>query len=374
MPNSVETWNDKTLDFITHHPILNADPTLSSEVLAIESAAVFDAIAAIEGHGGIYTHVEGSGDVNAAVAAAAATVLNEAGAHIKVDTSDPGAAVGSEVARQIIDSHPDALDFTPPQNYTGSDEPGQWRPTPPNYLPGLEPEHGDVPPFIISDWHDHYNAPPAVGSPEYLAAVQQVQSLGAIDSTTRTPDQTEIAYFWSNDKGAYTPPGQLDDIAGKLAESHHFGLAETAALYAELNLAMADAGIAAWGAKYEDNLWRPITAIREGLGDKDWTPLLETPNHPETPSGHATFAGAAQAVLTDVFGDDVHIVATSPSLPGVVREFDSVHDLVQEDAISRIYASVHYEFSAENGLATGNSVGQEVLDKVKPVTDWVLSA
>jgi len=60
-----------------------------------------------------------------------------------------------------------------------------------------------VPPFIISDWHDRYNAPPAVGSPEYLAAVQQVQSLGAIDSTTRTPDQTEIAYFWSNDKGAY---------------------------------------------------------------------------------------------------------------------------------------------------------------------------
>src|SRR5262249_22257793 len=142
-----------------------------------------------------------------------------------------------------------------------------------------------------------------------------------------------------------------------------------ARLFANLNVALADAGIAAWDVKFADDLWRPITAIR--LADTDnnpatevdpnWSPFLLTPPFPEYVSGHSTFSAAAATVLTSAFGD-VPFTIDSVGLPGVTRSFDSFTDAAQEAGRSRIYGGIHYEFSNQAGQQLGGAIGQWVVD------------
>jgi membrane-associated phospholipid phosphatase len=228
-----------------------------------------------------------------------------------------------------------------------------------------------VEPFAL-DRADQFRpaGPPDVASAGYAAAFEEVKRLGSATAAERTADQTEIALFWADNAGTYTPPGHWNQIAVGLAEREAFGAAETARLLAVLNMALADAGIAAWDAKYAYEFWRPVTAIR--LADTDgnaataadpgWTPLLGTPNHPEYVSGHAAFSGAAAAVLTALFGDVPFTAPSSVALPGVTRRFDGFDEAAAEAGRSRVFGGIHYEFSNRDGIAMGRAVGDWALD------------
>jgi hypothetical protein len=145
---------------------------------------------------------------------------------------------------------------------------------------------------------------------------------------------------------------------------------ETARLFALLNLALADAAIACWDAKYACNLWRPITAIREAdtdsnpdtEADPNWTPLPPTPPFPECTSGHSTFSRAAASILAGFFGsDEIPFTTSSDALPGVTRTFQSFSHAADEAGISRIYGGIHFATANISGQACGHAIAQHVI-------------
>jgi membrane-associated phospholipid phosphatase len=247
---------------------------------------------------------------------------------------------------------------------------GAWRPTAPGFKPALLPAWGKVRPFGIRDpGKFRVPPPPALGSAAYAAAFREVRALGARGSVTRTAEQTEIARFWADDPGTATPPGHWNQIAQDVARARGLTLAESARLFALLNISLADAAIVCWWCKFTFDFWRPIAAIREAdangspeaPADPGWTPLLTTPPFPAYTSGHSTFSGAAAAVLADFFGTDrVRFEATSEGLPGVRRRFASFSAAAAEAGQSRIYGGIHWQFDNVQGLANGRAVGEHV--------------
>ena len=148
-------------------------------------------------------------------------------------------------------------------------------------------------------------------------------------------------------------------------------------MFAELNIALGDAAIVAWNAKFTYNLWRPVTAIRGGdtnsneqtTADSTWTSLLITPNFPEYLSGHSTYSAAAATVLKANFGGSFPFSTTSYGLPGVTLSFNSFDQAADEAGRSRIYGGIHYEFTNQASLAAGRSLGSYVVDTFAVSTD-----
>ena len=216
------------------------------------------------------------------------------------------------------------------------------------------------------------DGPPDITSAAYAAEFNEVKQLGATTSSERSADQTEIALFWADGPGSYTPPGHWNQIATEMAAAEGLSGTATPRLLTQLNVALADAAVGAWDAKYTYGSWRPVTAIRlantDGnaatAADPSWVPLLTTPNHPDYVAGHATFSAAAATVLADVFGEQA-FSATSVTLPGVTREFDNFADAAAEAAQSRIYAGIHFRSAVDDGMALGHAVGDWVLDSFR---------
>jgi membrane-associated phospholipid phosphatase len=246
--------------------------------------------------------------------------------------------------------------------YTPGTEPGDWQPTPPAYGPPAVPQWPGVTPFALQSGSQFRPPPPpALSSPEYLAARDQVMSLGAVGSTTRTADQTEAALFW---QGVVTPnsaPFWWNEIAQHLAVAQANTLVDNARLFALLDLASADSLIACYDGKYAYNFWRPVTSIRDEV-DPNWTPLLATPSHPSYPSAHSTFFTASAVVLASVFGtDNIPFSFAWDGLPGVTRSFDSFSAASQECGLARIWAGFHYSFDVSAGETLGQAVGNYVV-------------
>ncbi len=390
-------WNK-----ITQQAIANdaSNAQFASRTLAMESLAVFDAISAIDGSKGYLVDAQAPSDADANVAAAQAAhdvlvalypgqkaaldallaqSLNAApDGQSKID----GIALGASVAAQIV-----ALRANDGWNNIvldeGSTTPGQWSETAPSYSPGETPQWGSVTPFALtSDSQFLPVAPPALGSAAYAAAVNETESLGAVDSTTRTADETQIAKFWNDPSGTYTAAGAWNDIADQAAVAQNYSLSADAQMLAELNVAEADSAIAAFNAKYTYNLWRPITAIQQANSagnaavtqDSTWQPLITTPAFPSYVSGHSAFAGAAATVLDSFFGSDYAFSYTDPStssLPGVTRDYTSFDAAALEMGMSRIYAGIHYTFDNTAGLTLGSEVGSWTLQVFSTTTDTV---
>lgn len=259
--------------------------------------------------------------------------------------------------------------FTPaPPPYTGGMLPGQWRPTPPGLANGVGVQFSYMTPWaMISPAQFRPAGPPALSSMQYAADVNEVKEIGSLTSMMRTADQTEIARFWNGN----TPVG-WNRIAVSISEDNDLTLSQNARLLALLNVAMADAVIACWEAKYHYSFWRPITAIR--LADTDgnpgttedpsWLPLLTTPAHPDYPSGHATVSRSAKSVLEAYFGDDTKFSTTTEILPGVTRSYSSFSQAVDEAFNARIYGGIHFRTACRDGQATGAQVGDLVVATV----------
>jgi hypothetical protein len=212
--------------------------------------------------------------------------------------------------------------------------------------------------------------PPALASDVWVRDYNEVKSLGARNSTLRTPEQTATALFWASNG----PQQYLDSVAG-LPPIAATGVADRARFLALLFMTISDAGIAHFDAKYAYGFWRPITAIRNGdldgndstERDAGWMPLVDTPLHPEYPCAHCNVGAAFASVLAAFLGDgdlSVPLTVKAADAPGrttAARSWKRVADFVPEVANARVWGGVHYRNSTEAGMAMGSAVGRWVI-------------
>jgi membrane-associated phospholipid phosphatase len=281
-----------------------------------------------------------------------------------------GLALGEKAAATILDGRSnDGSSATVP--YIPSSEPGKWRRTPPYFRPPEFPHWARVKPFAMESARQFRpSGPSPLSSAPWISDFNSTKQLGGKNSPARTADQTQAAKFWSDFSYTCTPPGHWNEIASGVATKRNLSFMGTARLFAMLNVAMADAAIACWDAKYAYNHVRPVTAIRaaeagarsETIADPAWEPLLHTPAHPEYPSGHSAFSGAAAAILAQFFEtDEIAFEIGSDSLPGVTRSFRSFTQAAEEIGMSRIYGGIHYPSSDRDGRKLGAAVAGQVI-------------
>jgi hypothetical protein len=359
---------------------------VTSRVAAIVQVAVFDAVNGIERR---YTpiHVKpdaprGASRRAAAIQAAYATLValypsqkdaldSQRQASLDGIADDDSISIsrgitwGQAVADAVI-AWRNTDGFTPPPpSFLGGDAVGEWRPTPPGFLPGLGPQFATMTPWVLmAPWQFRPPGPAHLAGDQYAADFNEVKAIGSLTSATRTAFQTEVAKFWNGNTPLF-----WNRIALTMVVEKDTNLSQNARLFALLNIAMADAAIACWDAKYHYVFWRPITAIR--LADTDgnpstdldpsWTPLLVTPNFPEYPSGHATVSPAAAVVLQAVFGDSGPFTLDSDVLPGVLHNFTSFAAAADEAFVARIYGGIHFRTSCQDAHDLGVAVGNFIL-------------
>ncbi len=408
----ITDWNAAALNVIRDWTAISNDPYQGRIVpsqpprvarnLAMVHAAMFDAVNATSGQYDAYAFAGPlPSDVSPIAAAAAAAhrvasslyadsdeiaIWNATLAESLATIADDSArAKGLVLGRQVGDAIL-ALRSADGSNaistYQPSNDPGDWNRTFPDFLPPLLSQWPQVKPFAIPTGSAFRPAaPPALTSAEYATAVDEVMRIGRLESTERTAEQTEIALFWADGGGTATPPGHWNRIASEAIGREHLPLIESARTLALVNLALADASIASWDAKYYYDLWRPIDAIRDAAldgnpatsADQSWLPLLKTPPFPTYTSGHSTFSAAAAAILTRLFGNDYAFSSTSDGHTGlaqrpladsliVTRHFTSFKQAADEAGLSRIYGGIHFSFDNSAGLSTGKSVGEFIGD------------
>jgi hypothetical protein len=256
-------------------------------------------------------------------------------------------------------------------------EPGDWRPIGWPSAPVYDPDAwvGNEKPFLIespSQFRSH--GPRSLESGIYAKEYNEVKELGALDSTTRTDDQTKAAVFWQ-----FAPIALWNTLGRELADRYDLDAADQARFYAMFNLAAADGAISCWNDKYYWSFWRPRAAIREGdtdgnrktVGDPSWeslfsqatvtTPPLSTPPFPDHPSGHGCVSGSTLDAMADFFGrDKVEItVRSGRALDGVAippRTFERFSDALDEIVEARIWGGIHFRTADETGAAIGKDV------------------
>jgi PAP2 superfamily len=280
-------------------------------------------------------------------------------------------AHGQAVARAILEwAATDGFSVYHHCQYIAVPVPGAWQPTPPAFNPApLQPCWGLIRPMVLTSGQEC--APPGhppfstdTGSDVYAAGLE-VYTVGLGLSA----EQKTIADYWSDSPVATgTPPGHWIAIVSQIAENDGLSLTAAAEAYARVGLAVHDAFIGCWYAKYAYNLQRPVTYINDHI-DQSWRPYLVTPGFPSYASGHSTQSGAAAHVLSDLFGskrftDTTH---TDHDLvpPQKPRTFDSFEDAAAEAAVSRLYGGIHFSFDNDHGLASGQCIGQAILDRVR---------
>ena len=384
--DSVADWNSAALNAIR---LERTAPPRASRALAILHVAIYDAV-----NGIVRTHhpylvagqVPASASVEAAVAAAGHHVLaslfpgqsatfdalyQDAILHIPSRPQrEFGLEWGRSVATEVLAARAqDGAVMTMPVPVSSG--PGDWMPTPPAFAPYLMPHWAFIAPFCMtSNGQFRPTGPPGLSTAEYAMEVNEVKLFGAATNSARSAEQSQIALFWADGAGTETPPGHWNTIAQTVSASVGLTLSENARLFALLNLALADAAICSWDAKYHFNRWRPVTAIR--LADTDgnpatdpdptWSSFIVTPPFPDYVSGHSTFSGAAATVLALFFGTDtIPFVAKSDALAGVQRRFPSFSAAAEEAAVSRLYGGIHFRSANEHGMQGGLSIGSFVM-------------
>lgn len=406
MPDAVTHWNDVLLDVIRD---VGGSPCPIARGGAMMHGAIYDAVNSIVGtHEPYLVKVPASpiASLEAAIAHAAHDTLAAAFPATTVDLAlerddtiaaittgaasiAAGKAVGRQAAEAMVraredDGADDQTPYVPPAGL------GEWRPTEPGTT-AVSPNWGKVKPFCLTTGSQF--RPPRPGgyrsktemlrSAEYAAQVEEVKELGRINSTTRTEEQGKIAFFWANDlDDTYKPPGHLYELTKIVSDQRGLDIVDNARLFALVALAIGDAAVVAWDAKYSRDLdlWRPASAIRVGdadlnpgtTDDPSWQPLSQTTNgtpfsppFPAYVSGHATFAATHAAIMRQYFGtDNVNFVATTedphPSVQGLTRSFSSFTEAALENARSRVYLGVHFQWDADHGFHSGNALGEFV--------------
>jgi hypothetical protein len=349
----------------------------ASRTTALVHAAVFDAVNAIQAHYTPYRiriAAPVGASAEAAAVAAAHTVLirlyppqkntlDQAYAKSLGRLADgpgksDGIAVGEKVGAEMVAAR--ASD--------GASAPNTYRPVTAagvyvvTTLP-VSSHWGAVMPWVLERGSQFRpGPPPALTSAQWARDCTEIAQIGGTKSAVRTAEQTDIARFWT-----IVGPASWDPVLRALAAAPGRTLGQNARLFALAEMAAADAYIAVFDAKYTFNLWRPITAIRNGdmpaggatIRVPDWEPLIDTPLHPEYPCAHCITSAAVAAVLEAEFGVAFpEVTMTSPTAPGVVRRWTTPKAFTDEVSEARIYGGIHYRTSTIVGQAMGRKIGE----------------
>ena len=367
---------------------------------AMVHVAVFDAVEAFDRRFKPY-HVEiqgASGSPIAAVAKAAHDVLlnlypaqsdfldkayDDYLAANGLAQGDPGVFVGQQAAAGIINLRTNDGRFpSNPPVFTGGTSAGEWRPTPSYNLPpgapagtppGPPPSFapmavvwlGTVVPFTLRDTTQfRADPPPALTSHEYLRAYKEVKRLGSLLGSARTPEQTDLGYFYADNFVLI-----WNRALRAIAAAHVHKIGDSARLFALAYLAEADAGITAWDSKRFFAFWRPLTAIQEGdsdgnpatRGDPTWRPLINTPNYPDYTSGANNLTGAVTRILSLFFGTDKMTFSVTSNYPLAIektRTYDRFSDAAQDVVDVRVYQGIHFRFADTAARRQGRLVAK----------------
>jgi hypothetical protein len=272
-----------------------------------------------------------------------------------------GIAVGERSAAAMIAAREDDGSFGDARWVAGT-QPGQWRPTPPPYASDGA-WVADVRPFLIPDPARFRTAgPPALTGAAYARDLNEVKSLGAVDSTTRTADQTEAAIWW-HDRNVTEW-----QIKRQVAETQRLGSLQTARMFAMVDVTIADTQISCFDDKRAWSFWRPVTAVHladtdgnpRTTGDPGWTSLLVTPPFPDHPSGHACSTAARMATMRTFFGHDRIAFSAYSEASGTTRHFGSFSQAVQELLGARVWGGIHFRTSSVQGKGLGEAVSAHV--------------
>jgi hypothetical protein len=387
--NPVIQWN-KNLLVIVRTPGAQSPTIHSTHSFAIMHAAIYDAVNTIDRRHKPYlirlARPDKDTSQDAAADAAAHEVLVALYPSFKTsldaellqslaqipdgDDKTIGIQIGQTVADKILALRSADGSTSAPIPYVFGNAPGDYQSTPPNFPPQPQFTHwSHVTPFAL----EHANQfrpgpPPALTEDTYSDAFNQVKSLGIINSTTATPDQMLIGQFWNG-----TIQNYWNEITQTAAIAHNLTTAETARLFALVNLSLADSVIAFYDAKYTYTFWRPVTAIRaadtdnnpETIVDTTWLPEggKNTAPDPSYPGAHATISAAAAEVLISFFRrDHFDLTVTSEVLPGVDRSFTSFSAAFEEASFSRVLAGQHFSFDEKAGGRLGHEVADFVVD------------
>jgi hypothetical protein len=379
MADVISDWNLLT---VKATKIAGQNTNLATRTEAIEAIAVYDAVNSIKNFGSpyhFYSPPKGAASATAAVAQAAHDVLlsyfpvqkQALDSALTVSLSQandgpvaPGQAVGAASAAAVIAlrANDGSLPNVP---YPGPAKPGpgQYRPTPAGFLPGINQQWANIKPFVIRSGNQFRPAPPpALNSATYQKALTLLQDIGAAKSNTRTEEQTHIAQFYKQDAEL-----TVNEAARLLAALHPKPVAETAYIFLLADLAEADARIAIWDAKYTYLFWRPVTALNTdtdgGVTNNyaKFTPLVSTPPHPDYPCGHCGTVTAGFEILKKFYGDN-NSLTLHTSTPGEpARTIKSLSEGELENGWSRIYGGIHYPFDNDVAQKLGRQIAAFVL-------------
>jgi len=388
--NPVIQWN-KTLLVIVRTPGAQPATMHSTRSFAIMHAAIYDAVNAIDQRHKPYLVTLPDVPPSASQEAAAATAAHEvlvalypafkASLDVALQQSlaqiadgkgkTQGIAIGLAVADHILALRSNDGANAPPIPYIFGTAPGDYQSTPPNFPPQPQlTQWPHVTPFALSRANQFRpGPPPKLTSDEYTDAFNEIESLGIENSTTATADEALTGRFWNGAIQDY-----WNEITQTASQTHNLRTADSARLFALLNLSLADGVIAFYDAKYTYNFWRPVTAIRaagtdsnpETLANAGWLPEVgKTAPDPSYPGAHAVLSAAAAEVLRSFFRrDHFDFDVTSEVLPGVVRSFQSFSAAAEEATFSRVFAGQHFRFDLTAGSRLGRDVADTVFDNL----------
>jgi hypothetical protein len=284
-----------------------------------------------------------------------------------------GIVTGQVAARAVLDARQndhasDSVPFTPQPG------PGEYQFTPGCNATNISaPGWGNVTPFTVPD-PDYFPmlTRPAVTDPEWLASLEEIRAYGASNSTVRTAEQTQIGLFYI--EGSMTLVNRLARqlVAQEPVETNHSAAAKQllahARLFAALTISQADTQIRTWRVKYREHFWRPYTAINFLYPGTNWTPLSQTPCHPEFYAAHGTVTPAGITAIQNYLGSDaIDVTTTSTTLPGISRHYTSLNQIIQDVNAARIYAGFHYRSTLVRSNPLGIAVANWVNDNMMTV-------
>jgi hypothetical protein len=379
--DAVTNWNEVSSNVIV---ALAKRPVPAATVdFAYVHVAIYDAVAAIDGRFRPFAVTPSSpaagASADAAVAGAAYGALlalfpsqkpyldSELSAALALvpdgEAETKGLALGQEVAAAFLALRSgDGRNASVP--YTPGSGPGAWQPTPPAFAAAVTPWVGAMQPFaLLHAAQFRPSGPPALDSAEYAADLAEVQSYGALASTTRTAQQAVQARGYLEHGGS-----QYSRSLRWFALQRGLSLADNARFFAQVHVAMADAIIACWEAKYHYGFWRPITAIRAAdtdgnaatTADAAWLPLSPTAPHPEYPSGHSTATGAMAETLRLFFGTPNVAFDWTSSTTGTTTRYENTNQVIKAVVDARVWIGFHFRRSDVHGRVLGQRVARWV--------------
>lgn len=381
-PNAVVTWDALAQESIWD--VARQAPNAQGRSFAIVHGAIYDAVNAIAGkpyqpYLGAPA-ATGTESVDAAVATAAFRTLEwlfpaqQAAIQAKYDSfmagipdgtpKTAGAAIGQRTAAAMIVARTNDGAFGT-RTWRASTAPGQWRPTPPTFA-----SDGawtmDVKPFLIPRNSSFTTAgPPALTSSQYAREFNEVKAIGAVNSTTRTADQTDAARWWHDRRLTEW------EIKRQLAVNNGLTNLQAARMFAMVDMTETDSLIACYYEKYKWNFWRPVTAIQEAasdgnpatVADPSWMPLLVTPPFPDYTSGHTCYTAASMAMLSHFYGTDRKSFSATSADTGTTRYFTSFSGALKEVNEARIWGGIHYRSADAQGAVIGAKTAAYVIPR-----------